>query len=399
MSWPARAPLPLAPPVRLLLPLLLLLLLLLPAQARAAPVSIAYFLQISEPTLALLPRLLRSVYHDDNLYVVHFDKKIPLWQRRHAETILFKGSPRYKHNVRLLPSEVVTYRGISMVLNLLSAMHLALDAHPDWTYFINLSGSDYPLVSVHNQMSLLASRDFSARNRSFFSFAEPDWWKDSKRFRYDRLYTDTSLSFNDSESAVVDSYSDQPISDVAAFTFAAAEAWMILHRDFASFVLGDSYARRMLLAFAYSLEPEEHFFATVAYNHPRFNTSNVSHSLRHVAWMHHGVHSGQHPYYIDQQEPDGKTWTFREEIENSACFFTRKVRVQDSGLLTYIDTHVNGISDNPNSITVNAYLAKVNKALDCVVDMPNGAYGGNCFGSEKPLKPSPSKPKSKNVKS
>lgn len=271
-----------------------------------------------------------------------------------------------------------------MVLNLLSAMQSALDNSSTWTYFINVSGSDYPLVSVDNQMLLLSTHDFAHRNRSFFSFAERKWWNESRRFRYERLFTDTSLSFNDSLSQVIDSKAEQPLSKTAAFTFAAAEAWMILHRDFVTFLLKSSYARRMLLAFSYSLEPEEHYFATVAYNHPSFNTTNVSHSLRHVAWLHNGVHSGQHPYYIDQREPDGKTWTFRKEIENSKCFFTRKIRVQDSGLLTYIDTHINGVAENANGKDVDVYLGKVREALDCVADVPNGEYAGDCFGGEKP---------------
>lgn len=350
-------------------------------------VSLAYFIQISEATLTLLPRLLRSVWHSDNVYVVHFDKKIPVWQRRHAETCLFKSEMTYRANVHILDAEIVTYRGISMVLNVLSAMQAALVHGDDWTYFINISGSDYPLVSVENQMRLLASEDFVSRKRSFFSFSERDWWKESKKYRYDRLYTDTSLSFNDSESEVLDSYTEQPLSKTAAFTFVAAEAWMILHRDFVTFLLKSSYARRMLLAFAYSLEPEEHYFAAVAYNNHTFNETNVAHSLRHVAWVHDGKHSGQHPYYIDQQEPDGKTWTFRDEIETSACFFTRKIRMQDSALLTYIDTHINGRGKNPVMKDVNAFLGKVKKSLSCIAKRPAGEYGGDCFGAELPKKP------------
>lgn len=349
---------------------------------REPEASLAYFIQISESTVALLPRLLRVVWHPENVYVVHFDKKIPEWQRSHAEAALFKGNKKYDSNVKVMKSETVTYRGISMVLNLLSAMQAALDLGDDWKYFINISGSDYPLVSVENQRRLLGQEDFLDRNRSFFSFSNEGWWEESKEYRFDLLYTDTSLSFNDSESDVIPTHKEQPIAKTAAFTFVAAEAWMMLHREFVNFLLSSSYARRMLLSFSYSLEPEEHYFASVAFNNKLFNESNIAHAMRHVQWVHEGKHSGQHPYYIDQREPDGK-WTFRKEVEDSSCFFTRKIRVQDSGLLSYIDTHISGVGKNPIMKDVNDYLGRVTTTLHCLAILPTGDFYGPCFKRRK----------------
>lgn len=345
--------------------------------------NVAYFIQISEATLTLFPRLLRVVWHPKNVYIVHFDRKIPERKRAHAESAMFKRSKQYEGNVHVMRSETVTYRGISMVLNLLSAMQEALDHDADWNYFINISGSDYPLVSVENQRKLLFTEDFLQRNRSFFSFSNEGWWEESKEYRFDLLYTDTSLSFNDSESDVIAAHKEQPIAKTAAFTFVAAEAWMILHREFVKFLLSNSYARRMLLSFSYSLEPEEHYFASVAYNNQLFNDTNVMHALRHVQWVHNGKHSGQHPYYIDQKEPDGKTWTFRDEIEDSSCFFARKIRIQDSRLLTYIDSHISGVAKKPNMRDVNEYLGRVSKTLSCLAELPPGDFYGPCF-TKKP---------------
>lgn len=342
--------------------------------------SIAYFIQISDSTVTLLPRLLRILWHERNTYIIHFDKKIPEYQRRHARSALFKGTgQKYNGNVHIMPSEMVTYRGISMVLNLLSAMQFALDRSSTWSFFINVSGSDYPLVSPLNQRRLLARNDFLEKKRSFFSFSDEFWWKESKVFRFDRLFTDTSLSLNDTESRVIDSYTEQPLAKMHNFTFTAAEAWMILHRSFVNHLLRSSYARRMLLAFSYALEPEEHYFSTVAFNSPRFNATNVPHALRYVAWVHNGVHSGQHPYYIDKQEPDGKTWTFQKKIELSGCMFARKIRSQNSGFLTYIDSHINGISDTPNAKDVSAYLARATRSVDCIARYSSGDFAGDCF--------------------
>lgn len=343
--------------------------------------SIAYFLQISASTLTLLPRLLRAIWHPGNTYVVHFDRKIPEYQRAHARSALFKGTTgeQYKPNVHVMPSEVVTYRGISMVLNLLSAMQFALEKSSSWRFFINVSGSDYPLVSPLNQRRLLARNNFLSKERSFFSFSDEYWWEESKVFRYDRLFTDTSLSMNDSESRIIDSYTEQPLASIHNFTFTAAEAWMILHRKFVLHLLRSSHARRLLLAFSYTLEPEEHYFSTVAFNHPEFNATNVPHALRYVSWVHDGVHSGQHPYYIDQKGPDGKTWTFREKVVQSGCLFARKVRKQNSDFLKYIDVHMNGMAETPNEKDVSMYLAKATRSIDCISRFRSGDYSGDCF--------------------
>lgn len=373
--------------MRLRAPSHLLLLLLLLCFSLSSPtvaattsdVNIAYFIQVSDATVTLLPRLLRTLWHVSNLHVIHFDKKIPQWQREHAAKTLLSSDSRYTSNVHIMQSEPVTYRGISMVLNNLNAMQQALLLSDDWTYFINISGADYPLVSPKNQRRLLATRDILERNRSFISVADRGWWQKSKEYRYDRLFTDTSLGMNDSSAEIVDSYTDQPIAKINNFTFVAAEAWMILHRTFVTYLLQSAFSRRMLLAFAYSLEPEEHFFPTVMWNCPRFNQSTIPHALRHVAWNHNGKHSGQHPYYIDRFEKDGITYMFKDSVVKSGCLFTRKIRTKDSPLLNFIDRKVSGVAKDSDEDSVNEYLNRVNRVLDCLVACESGTKSNKCF--------------------
>lgn len=259
-------------------------------------------------------------------------------------------------------------------------MQLALQHPIQWTFFINVSGADYPLVSPLNQRRLLTLHDFTARNRSFFSFSDPAWWDRSKSFRYDRLFTDTSLAFNDSDAQMVDSYAPQPLTHILNFTFVAAEAWMILHRSLVSHFLVSPTARRMLLSFAFSLEPEEHFFPAVAYNDPDFNHSTVPHALRHVIWTHDGKHSGQHPYYVDKLNRDDGSWTFRNSIVNSGCFFTRKLRLPDSPLLDWLDAHVSGVSNDTSATDdVDKFLTRVKRLLACIAIAKVGDRVDSCF--------------------
>lgn len=111
---------------------------------------------------------------------------------------------------------------------------------------------------------------------------------------------------------------------------------MINSRDFCRFVVTDGYARKLLLAFAYSIEPSEHYFATLLWNHPRYNRTIVRRALRHVIWKHEGEEAGQHPFLVDETLPDG-TFKFQQLVRDSPNFFIRKFKHAESPLMDYID--------------------------------------------------------------
>lgn len=155
---------------------------------------------------------------------------------------------------------------------------------------------------------------------------------------------------------------------------------MILHRSFVSYLLKSATARRLLLAFSFSLEPEEHFFPAAVYNEPMFNTTTIPHALRHVVWTHNGKHAGQHPYYVDRVNKDDRSWTFRDSIANSGCFFTRKIRLADSALLTWIDEHISGVAEDVSyKADVDSYMARVSRLLSCIAELHCGDRVDLCF--------------------
>jgi len=120
------------------------------------PVDIAYFVQVSSENVDLLPRLLARIHHPRNVYTVHIDLKV---DNSTVEGIIerIRGSSQYS-NVHFLEREPVTYRGISMVTNTLSAMTFLLRMNKKWQYFINLSAADYPTVPAEEQRRLLGLR-------------------------------------------------------------------------------------------------------------------------------------------------------------------------------------------------------------------------------------------------
>lgn len=299
--------------------------------------NIAYFIQIAENTVHHLPRLLRTLYHERNVYAIHFDLKIPQDVIRDAEDRI-RSNPRYASNVHIMPAELITYRGISMLLNTINAMHLLIDKDTSWDYFINLSGADYPLVTARTQRKLLGKE----KGLNFFTFAPKRTWDSMAENRLSEVWFDESLTFR--RKAIIGKLSKlevrNPLVDTREFDVSHAEAWMISSREFCDFVVRGDMARKMLVAFAYAVDSSEHYFASLAWNHKQYKKSVVPHSLRMIVWMHEGVLSGQHPYYIDEETDDGD-YKFKNEVSESVLFFARKFKKADSKLMDFIDQRAN----------------------------------------------------------
>lgn len=122
-----------------------------PPPPPAAPPSprFAYLISGSKGDLDQLWRTLKSLYHPRNYYVIHLDLKssvedrLELASRVANEPIFAKVG-----NVHVIKkANMVTYRGPTMVSNTLHAASILLKKYKHWDWFINLSASDYPLLT------------------------------------------------------------------------------------------------------------------------------------------------------------------------------------------------------------------------------------------------------------
>ncbi|OMO63097.1 Glycosyl transferase, family 14 [Corchorus olitorius] len=83
-------------------------------------------------------RLLQAVYHPMNYYVFHLD----------LEASDSEGVIREFGNVMVIgKADLVTYNGPTMISSKLHAVAILLKEAKDWVWFLNLSASDYPLMS------------------------------------------------------------------------------------------------------------------------------------------------------------------------------------------------------------------------------------------------------------
>lgn len=109
----------------------------------------AYLVSGSKGDVEKLWRTLRAVYHPRNHYVVHLDLESPVDERLELASRINKD-PMYSKtgNVYMITkANLVTYRGPTMVANTLHACAVLLKRSANWDWFINLSASDYPLVT------------------------------------------------------------------------------------------------------------------------------------------------------------------------------------------------------------------------------------------------------------
>lgn len=135
------------------------------------PVTFAYLISASKGDVNRLKRTLTALYHPANHYLLHLDLEAS--PEEHTKLAHFVSKHAFfKHfgNVHIIKkSNLVTYRGPTMLATTLHAMSILLKScHWDW--FINLSASDYPLITQDGKVTNWLSF-FSHFNSLWFLYA------------------------------------------------------------------------------------------------------------------------------------------------------------------------------------------------------------------------------------
>ncbi|WVZ01911.1 hypothetical protein V8G54_022717 [Vigna mungo] len=133
-----------------------------PAPTVVAIPRFAYLISGSKTDLDKLWRTLLALYHPLNHYIVHLDLESPLEVRLELASRIEK-QPIFSEvgNVFMIQkANMVTYRGPTMISHTLHACAILLKRTKDWDWFINLSASDYPLVTQDGSAWMVLSRSF-----------------------------------------------------------------------------------------------------------------------------------------------------------------------------------------------------------------------------------------------
>ncbi|MQM05097.1 hypothetical protein Taro_037900 [Colocasia esculenta] len=278
------------------------------------PVTFAYLISASKGDVGRLKRALRALYHPNNYYLLHLDLEAPPEEHdRLAEFVA--GHPVFAAvgNVWVVEkSNLVTYRGPTMLATTLHAMATLLKVCK-WDWFINLSASDYPLIT---QDDLIHAFSELPRDLNFVQHSSRLGWKTNKRAR--PIILDPALySLNKSELMWLPKQRTLP----TAFRLFTGSAWVVLSRSFAEYcIVGwDNLPRTLLLYYTNFISSPEGYFQTVICNSKEYRNTTVNHDLHYITWDNPPK---QHPLLLGLKD-------YRRLII-SGLPFARKFRKNDS---------------------------------------------------------------------
>lgn len=110
---------------------------------------IAYLISGSIGDGESIKRILKALYHPLNQYALHLDLEASSVERMDLVKFV-QNEPIFTQigNVHVVvKANLVTYRGPTMVSNTLHGAAILMKKNGEWDWFINLSASDYPLVT------------------------------------------------------------------------------------------------------------------------------------------------------------------------------------------------------------------------------------------------------------
>lgn len=326
------------------------------AQMRISPISknpiprIAYLVSGSSGDGESLKRTLKALYHPLNQYVVHLDLEAPSDER--LDLVKFvRDEPVFVKfgNVRVISkANLVTYRGPTMVTNTLHAASILLKEGGVWDWFINLSASDYPLVTQDDLLHTLSS---IPRGLNFIEHTSDIGWKEFHRAR--PVIIDPGLySLRKLDVFWVSQKRSMP----SKFKLFTGSAWMMLSRPFVEFCLWgwDNLPRLVLMYYANFLSSPEGYFHTVICNADEFRNTTINHDLHFIAWDNPPK---QHPHFLTVND-------YQRMVDSNAPF-ARKFGHNET-VLEKIDSELLGCS--PDGFVPGGWFSNIDNLNISVPD-------------------------------
>ncbi|XP_021728366.1 beta-glucuronosyltransferase GlcAT14A-like [Chenopodium quinoa] len=254
-------------------------LVIKPNITKTYPVTFAYLISASTNDVLKLKRTLLALYHPGNYYLIHFDYGAPKSQHLEVAEFVSKNEVFSQvGNVWIIGKpNLVTYRGPTMLSATLHAISILLKTC-QWDWFINLSASDYPLVT---QDDLIHAFSDVPRDSNFVQHSSRLGWKLNKRGK--PVIIDPALySLNKSQVWWAVKQRGLPSS----FKLFTGSAWTVLSRSFAEYcIVGwENLPRTLLLYYTNFVSSPEGYFQTVICNSQDYKNTTINHDLHYISW-------------------------------------------------------------------------------------------------------------------
>eukprot|EP01024_Parvocaulis_polyphysoides_P012503 TRINITY_DN1452_c2_g2_i1.p1 TRINITY_DN1452_c2_g2~~TRINITY_DN1452_c2_g2_i1.p1 ORF type:complete len:422 (-),score=35.60 TRINITY_DN1452_c2_g2_i1:242-1438(-) len=283
--------------------------------------KIAYFLNVSKGESEKAIPLLKKIITPENIYILHMDEKMSKNEIDKTADILDKLNATHQ-NIHFLPQFQESYLGITLVDIELTAMATALSISKHWTHYINLSPSDYPLLTQKQLQRILGQ---FPKNISFMKLAIPESLTVRKRFTR-VFFDDSNLGYGDN----IQNFTNCLLSSPENLKILKGSWWNVLSREVAEFFAysSDGWARRMLLLFGNALIPDEYYFQTTICS--SLNAKNLVRSAM-------TTYVNCKPKYLIEKREPGKMEPslihedLLEEALKQGALFARKFGVDEQG--------------------------------------------------------------------
>ncbi|MCO5556323.1 hypothetical protein L7F22_009870 [Adiantum nelumboides] len=153
-----------------------------PAPSIPLAPKLAYLISGTKGDSQRMKRVLQAIYHPNNQYILHLDLEAPPKERIDLARYV-KLNPTFVDvgNVEVIgKANLVTYRGPTMTACTLHAAAILLKKGSDWDWFINLSASDYPLITQDDLLHVLS---YLPRDLNFLEHTSDLGWKEVQRVK------------------------------------------------------------------------------------------------------------------------------------------------------------------------------------------------------------------------
>ncbi|XP_038694062.1 beta-glucuronosyltransferase GlcAT14A-like isoform X2 [Tripterygium wilfordii] len=287
---------------------------------------IAYLISGTKGDSRRMMRTLQAIYHPRNQYILHLDLEAPARERLEM-TQYVKSDATFDEvsNVRVMAqSNLVTYKGPTMIACTLQAIAIMLRENVEWDWFINLSASDYPLMTQDDLLHVFSNL---SRNLNFIEHIHFTGWKLNQRAK--PIIIDPGLYLSKKSDL---SWTTQRRSLPTSFKLFTGSAWVMLTRSFVEYcIMGwDNLPRTILMYYTNFVSSPEGYFHTVICNNEEYRTTAISHDLHYIAW--------DNP---PKQHPASLTMKDYDKMVKSKAPFARKF-AKDDPVLDKIDKELLG---------------------------------------------------------
>jgi len=236
--------------------------------ATTEQVTIAYFILVHRFP-EQFKRLFKALYHPENHYLIHLDKKTGIGIYEDIKDFLTDFPNTY-----ILESENVVWGGYSMVQAELNGMKYLLKLNLAWDFFINLSGQDYPLKSQK------IIREYLTKNQggNFIKIANQITVRPETMNRIENYFVETDNGFSGIP------YKRAYLKDVIPYI---GGQWMILTRECCEFICNSEEVKKFEDYYLNTLIADESFFQTVLMN-TSFDGKLINDDKRAIIWIPYG---------------------------------------------------------------------------------------------------------------